>query len=89
MFRYRTPSAQPKPKKIKLKGKAYTRLKKKVWQSQLGQCAHCKKFVSFEESHLHHKQTRGAGGSDTEANTEILCWQCHAIWHGPKFKWLK
>ena len=76
----------PKPKRIKLKGKAYSDLRKAVWKLQYRRCANCGKWVILEEAHLHHKKTKGSGGDDTAENTEILCWYCHMVdEHGPRW----
>jgi hypothetical protein len=69
---------QKKPP-IRLKSKAYTKLREKVWKKQCGLCAICGYWFALERFSLHHKNTGGMGmrGDDTEENT-IGCWLwCH------------
>jgi len=82
---------QPKKKRIKLKGKAYSDLRRKVWEKQCGRCADCGEWVPlkgstvFDMAHLHHEKSRGAGGNDSESNCKIYCPQCHFNIHGPQW----
>lgn len=80
---------QPKKKRIKLSKQEYHLLRVNKWNAQYRKCARCHQFTPFEQFHLHHKKTRGSGGGDTEENTEGLCYICHSIEHGPKWKWIK
>ena len=85
----------PKPIRIKLKGKAYTELKRKVYYRDKGKCQHCGKFLPLNINgrfdpyfcaHLSHIKSRGSGGDDTEENTEILCFNCHRAYEDGKWK---
>jgi len=75
----------PKQNVTKLKGKAYSDLRKAVWKSQHGLCAECGRWVRldgdtiFNTAHLAHIKSRGAGGEDTKENTRILCYSCHIL----------
>ncbi len=82
----------PKKKRIQLKGRAYTELRRKVWEKQAGRCADCGEWVPlkgssvFDMAHLAHIKSKGARGDDTEENTRILCYFCHLIKeHGPQW----
>jgi len=76
---------QPKKKRIELKGKAYSALRKAKWQEQGGHCAECDRWVPldgdtvFNTAHLAHIKSRGSGGDDTPENTRILCYRCHIL----------
>lgn len=41
----------------------------------------CQNFLAWESFHLHHIQSRGRGGSDTEENCMALCPGCHFDTH--------
>lgn len=84
----------PKKKRIKLTGRAYSNLRKKVWKKQHGLCAECGRWVRldgdtvFNTAHLAHIKSRGSGGDDSEENTRILCYRCHILEeHG--LRWIK
>ena len=69
---------------VRLSGAALERLREKVYQRDGGRCqwALCGVWLPlygsvFNRAHLAHLLSRGAGGSDTEANTRILCPQHH------------
>jgi hypothetical protein len=82
----------PKPKTIRLKGKAYAKLRLEAWVRAGGCCEDCFRYVPlkgdtvFEIAHLSHIKSRGAGGSDTLDNVKIKCYGCHiGIEHGPRW----
>lgn len=68
--------------KVRLSGLALERLRDRVYLRDKGTCQHCQQWMPkfgsvFNRAHLAHIQGRGAGGSDTEANTRLLCFSCH------------
>ncbi len=86
----------PKHKAIRLHGKAYAELKRKVWIRDGGRCVTCNakvplkdwdgQFDRFTCAHLSHIKSRGAGGDDTPENTQIKCYSCHiGKEHGPRW----
>jgi hypothetical protein len=65
---------------VRLSGMAMEELREKVYRRDQGRCtwADCGVWLPlygsvFNRAHLAHIKSRGAGGSDTEANTRILC----------------
>jgi hypothetical protein len=51
-------------------------------QSQKGRCVHCgKSLFEDEDIELHHKVSRGAGGTDKYKNLELLLLFCHQQIH--------
>ena len=82
----------PKKKPVRLKGKAYTEFRYKVFFRAGGICQDCKKWAGikgpdvFSIGHVAHIKSRGAGGGDTMDNVRWLCYQCHILKdHGLKF----
>lgn len=75
----------PKNKTIRLTGRAYTLLRMEVYKRDGRCCVDCHKFLQFEEAHLCHIISKGAGGSDTPENTQIKCADCHIKEHGPRW----
>lgn len=75
----------PKKKRVSLKPKAYTELKRAIFIKQGRTCAKCGQPRFLKDCHLHHKKSRGSGGDDSEVNCEVICWFCHSEEHGPKW----
>lgn len=72
--------------KVRLSGAAMENLREIKYRKALGRCEwpECGKLLPlygsvFTRAHLAHIQSRGAGGSDSEANTRILCPPHHLI----------
>lgn len=73
----------PKPKRIRLKGKAMEALRVEVFARDKGICQNCGKYVSWYNGHLTHIKSRGAGGDDSMENCLWKCPDCHIrIEHG-------
>jgi len=80
---------QPKPKTVRLKGKARKELRERVFEKYEGCCVSCGRYVPLYNQygyfdlwgcgHMAHKKSIGAGGSDTLENCEWKCSQCHLI----------
>jgi 5-methylcytosine-specific restriction endonuclease McrA len=70
--------------RLRLKGKAMDALRVRVFERDNWQCQECFRFLSLVTGHLAHIKSRGAGGSDTEENTRLLCMACHHAEHCPK-----
>ena len=68
--------------RLRLKGQALEDLRRRVFTRDRGRCAICFTACSWTSGHLAHIQSRGAGGSDTEENTRLLCGDCHRAEHG-------
>ena len=93
--RYRPLNPDPKQTPIRLKGAAYSKLKREVYQRDGGRCVDCRRwvpltvngmFVPYRCAHLAHIKSRGAGGEDTMDNVRILCHSCHVEnMHGPQW----
>jgi len=71
---------------IRLSGAALEALRDRVYARDRGSCQWpgCGKLLPkygsvFTRAHLAHKVSRGAGGSDSEANTWILCPVHHLV----------
>lgn len=98
MYNYRTASAQPKHKRIKLEGKAKTKLRRDLHKRAKGQCESCGRhlpfyvfdyagepyFDEFRCGHTSHIISRGAGGDDSMENCLYECWDCHRGKHNGK-----
>ena len=69
--------ADPKIKQFKLASLQYTKLRHAIYQRAFGACEVCYRWTSFNEFDLHHKRSRGAGGSDTKENVIGVCRECH------------
>jgi 5-methylcytosine-specific restriction endonuclease McrA len=67
--------------RLRLKGKAMDALRWRVFQRDNWHCQECGRECSWEAGHLAHIKSRGAGGSDTEENTRLLCMACHHAEH--------
>jgi len=68
---------QPKPKTIRLKGKALENLRREVFERDRGFCQQCGVWVSWKDGHMAHIKSRGAGGEDAMENTVWKCPYCH------------
>lgn len=88
----------PKKKRIVLKGKAKTELKKALYIRAKGRCESCNKLVLLyivdyagnmvfdlhRCGHIHHEKTVGAGGDDSMENCKYECFDCHRAKHDGK-----
>ncbi|HEA67147.1 MAG TPA: hypothetical protein ENI07_10055 [Desulfobacterales bacterium] len=81
---------QPKKKRIRLKGKAYTEFKRLIYHKAEGKCFICGVikpitingvFNEYLCAHVYHIKSRGSGGEDTEENCRISCFDCHRTDH--------
>ena len=70
--------------RLRLKGKALESLRRRVFERDGWHCRECLVGCSWDSGHLAHIISRGAGGSDTEDNTRLLCGDCHHAEHNPK-----
>ena len=68
--------------RLRLKGQALEDLRRRVFTRDGWMCCECGRVCSWTSGHLAHIQSRGAGGSDTEENTRLLCGDCHRAEHG-------
>ena len=76
-----------KQKTIRLKGKAYTEFRAKVFEKYGGKCQKCRcKAPLYDQDgqfswktcgHVSHIKGRGAGGGDVMENVKWLCPKCH------------
>ena len=78
---------------VRLYGADLTALRRRVYERDGGRCQYmwdgdpnkkCNKLLPFDgdlftRAHMAHIQGKGAGGSDTEANTRLLCYFHHII----------
>jgi len=70
----------PKKKRIELKGKAYTELRKAACKRAMNHCEvkDCYQWTPIELGHLdHYPKTRGAGAGDTLKEVRWVCYRCH------------
>lgn len=83
----------PKPKTIRLKGKAYTEFRKAVGKRAAWRCETCGCFAPFTINgvfdvffcgHVSHIKSKGSGGSDDMSNVILECFDCHSKRHGPQ-----
>ena len=74
-------NANPKPKRIRLKGAAYTKFRKKVFHRAEGLCETCGRYAQrldkgvfneFTCGHVSHKRH----GSNKEDTMEAVIWEC-------------
>jgi len=82
---------QPKKKPTRLKGKDRTKLRIKVGLAALQRCQLCGGYAPIYDQdglynpfvcgQLRHVIGNGAGGPDTEENTEWWCVKCHTDEH--------
>ena len=81
----------PKPSRSKRRTPELTlkqkdEIREQVWRDASGRCDKCGKSVMllagyWASMHLHHVQTRGAGGSWERSNLRCLCLGCHMDIH--------
>lgn len=75
---------------VRLVGNDMKALRERVYDRDGGRCqwkangASCGLWMPkdgdlYTRAHLAHIVSRGAGGSDTEENTRILCWRHHLV----------
>ena len=69
----------PKPTRIKLKGKPYDDLCAKVKHRDMYTCQLCRH--SCIPSSVHHVIFRSQGGEDVMENLLTVCWRCHRDLH--------
>ena len=81
----------PKHKRIKLTGKAYSNLRKALHDRAKGRCENpeCRKrlplfdaegqFDIFTCGHVSHKKSKGAGGDDSLENCLYECFTCNCL----------
>jgi len=74
----------PKNKRVKLSSKEVKELRRSKYR---GHCERCLRGFPLEMLDMHHKKTRGAGGGDTDDNTELLCRECHTKIHSYGPRW--
>ena len=67
--------------RLRLKGQELADLRRRVFTRDGWMCCECGRVCSWTSGHLAHIQSRGAGGSDTEENTRLLCRFCHFLEH--------
>jgi len=67
--------------RIRLKGDALAALRRRVFLRDKWACQNCGAICGWASGHLAHYKSRGAGGSDTEENTRLLCADCHQKSH--------
>jgi len=79
----------PKPKTIRLKGKAYTEFREEVCFQAESLCESCGQYAPllidgrfdlYRCGNVSHIRSRGAGGSDTLDNVRWYCFDCHRKW---------
>ena len=68
--------------RVRLTGQALADLRRRVFTRDGWACKDCGRPCSWATGHLAHIKSRGAGGSDTEENTRLLCGDCHRTEHG-------
>lgn len=85
----------PKIRTIRLKGKAYTKFRQKLYDRAGGRCERCGNvaplyvdggFDEFLCGHVHHLKSKGAGGQDIENEVVYLCFLCHRAIHDGKIE---
>lgn len=84
---------QPKPKRVRLKGKDYAGLRLQLFRRANGRCETCGKwaplthngvFNRFKCGHVSHKR-HGSNKEDTLEATLYECHDCHMMKHSPKW----
>ena len=69
----------PKPERVELNPKDYTKLKDEMWEAGFRSCNRCHEYVPRNEAHYHHIIPKSRGRMDTKENGEIVCWKCHRL----------
>ena len=60
-------------------GKAWGRLRARVFVRDLGLCVECgRPCVKSKQAHVDHVVPKASGGKDTMDNLQLLCDSCHA-----------
>ena len=65
-------------RRLRLEASAYTKLHRKILERDRWRCQYC---GSMQNLQVHHIQSRGQLGSDTEENLITLCASCHEEIH--------
>jgi 5-methylcytosine-specific restriction endonuclease McrA len=65
-------------RKKRLRPELYAELRKQVLERDGWRCQQC---GQTRDLHVHHIQSRGHLGSDTEGNLITLCALCHQTYH--------
>lgn len=61
-----------------LYGPDKTRRRYEIWERDKRRCAHCGKYVTFEQMEMHHlAKNHGAMRWDNADNLRTLCSECH------------
>jgi 5-methylcytosine-specific restriction endonuclease McrA len=71
-------SIRPKSAGLRLSPVAYNGLHQQVLRRDGWRCQSCGRMSNLE---VHHKQSRGRSGHDSEENLITLCTGCHADIH--------
>ena len=71
----------PKKKRISLNQAGYQWLRRRACKRAMGHCEECFDWTPYNNGHLHHIKSRGAGGDDTLDNVLWLCYLCHDKYH--------
>ena len=61
-------------RRLRLKASLYTKLHRKILERDRWRCQYC---GSMQNLQVHHIQSRGQLGGDTEGNLITLCASCH------------
>lgn len=68
----------PKRPRLRLNAESYSLLRQRVLQRDDWRCQRC---GAMSELEVHHQQSRGYLGDDSESNLITLCHRCHAKLH--------
>jgi 5-methylcytosine-specific restriction endonuclease McrA len=69
---------RPKRPRLRLDTESYGALRQSILQRDHWRCQSCGSVVGLE---VHHVQSRGRLGDDSEENLITLCRQCHRMLH--------
>jgi len=67
----------PKPYKVRLVDAKKRKLRLLLYDIYDEHCPECGKWRDFNQMHIHHLKTRGAGGDDRLSNLSWICFECH------------
>jgi len=68
----------PKPERKKLTPAQRKKLRIALYDVYEEHCPECGLWREFEQMHIHHIKTRGAGGLDDRLkNLDWICFECH------------